>query len=300
MQQNRLLGFLLLTLATAFTSTAGVLLRWLDEPAEWRTLFYRALFFAATLIVWVGVARRGRFVQAMRTVGGTGLLCALFYTISTTTFVFALFHTTVARTVFINGLTPILTGIIAWIVLRERVSAATWIGIAVACVGIAIMTGGGIVGGSLYGDSLAMVCSLSAATMYTLIRRGRSIDMLPAFIVASLMTAALAAPWIDDFTASARDMWIYAALGCVQLGIQYVLLTMGVRHLPAAEAALTTRLTLVLAPLFAWLGAGEVPTGATLAGGAVIVVAILMHGGWTLHGQTRRAKLPAVATGDST
>lgn len=298
MQQNRFLGFLLLTLATAFTSTAGVLLRWLDEPAEWRTLFYRALFFAATLIVWIGVTRRGRYVEALRSIGGTGLLCALFYTISTTTFIFALFHTTVARTVFINGLTPLLTGIIGWIVLRECVAPATWVGIGVAFVGIVIMTREGMAGGSLDGDTLALVCSLSAATMYTLIRRGRSVDMLPAFIVAALMTAALAAPWVDDFAASARDMWIYAALGSVQLGIQYVLVTMGVRHLPAAEAALTTRLSLVLAPLFAWLGVGEVPSGATLAGGAVIIAAILLHGLWTLRGEARRAKLPAEALGD--
>ncbi len=298
MQQNRFLGFLLLTLATAFTSTAGVLLRWLDEPAEWRTLFYRALFFAATLIVWVGVTRRGRWIEAVRSVGGTGLLCALFYTVSTTTFIFALFHTTVARTVFINGLTPLLTAIIGWIVLRERVAGATWIGITVAFVGIVIMTQDGMSGGSFEGDTLALVCSLAAATMYTQIRRGRSVDMLPAFIVAALMTAAFAAPWVDDFAASAHDMWIYAALGCVQLGIQYVLLTMGVRHLPAAEAALTTRMTLVLAPLFAWVGAGEVPSEVTLLGGAVIVAAILLHGGWTLHSQTRRAKLPPVAIGD--
>lgn len=298
MQQRRFLGFLLLTLATAFTATAGVLLRWLDEPAEWRTIFYRALFFAATLIVWVGVTRRGRYIQAVRSVGGTGLLCALFYTISTTTFVFALFHTTVARTVFINGLTPLLTGIIAWILLRERVATSTWIAIAVGFVGIVIMTQEGMSGGSLDGDTLALVCSLSAATMYTLIRRGRAVDMLPAFIVAAFMTAAVAAPWVEDFWASAHDMWIYAALGCVQLGIQYVLLTMGARHLPAAEAALTTRLTLVLAPLFAWLGAGEVPGHMTLLGGAVIVAAIVMHGLWTLRGEARRAKLPAEAMGD--
>ncbi|GIK98355.1 MAG: membrane protein [Alphaproteobacteria bacterium] len=298
MQQNRFLGFLLLTFATAFTSTAGVLLRWLDEPAEWRTIFYRALFFAATLIVWVGVTRRGRYVQALRSVGATGLLCALFYTISTTTFVFALFHTTVARTVFINGLTPLLTGIIAWILLRERVAAATWAGIALAMAGIVIMTREDLSEGSVTGDTLALVCSLSAATMYTMIRRGRAVDMLPAFIVAAFMTAAVAAPWIDDFAASWHDIGIYALLGCVQLGVQYVLLTMGARHLPAAEAALTTRMTLVLAPLFAWLGAGEVPGEMTLIGGAVIVAAILLHGAWTLHGERRRAKVPAEAMGE--
>jgi len=298
MQQNRFVGFLLLSLATAFTATAGVLLRWLEEPAEWRTIFYRALFFAATLIAWVGITRRGRIVQAVRSVGATGLLCALFYTISTTTFIFALFHTTVARTVFINGLTPLLTGIIAWIVLRERVAAATWFGIGIAMIGILIMTGEELSAGAIHGDTLALICSLSAATMYTLIRRGRAVDMLPAFIVAAFITAIVAAPWIDDFAASWHDMGIYAVLGCVQLGIQYVLLTMGARHLPAAEAALTTRLTLVLGPLFAWLGAGEIPGTMTLIGGTVIVAAILMHGLWTLRGERRRVKVPAEAMGE--
>lgn len=298
MQQNRVLGFLLLTLGACFTATAGVMLRWLDEPAEWRTIFYRALFFAATLIVWVGVTRRGRYLQAVRSIDANGLICALFYTISTVAFIFALFHTTVARTLFINGLTPLLTGVIGWIILRERVAGATWIGIAIAFVGILIMTQDSLAGGALAGDTLALGCSLAAATMYTLMRRGRLVDMLPAFIVAALMTAAVSAPWIDDFSASARDVLIYAGLGIFQLGFQYVLVITGVRHLPAAEAALTTRLTLVLGPLFAWVGAGEVPGDTTLLGGAVIVAAILMHGLWTLHGQRRRAKLPAEPMGD--
>ena len=126
MRQTRFRGFRLLTLATCFPATAGVLLRWLDEPAEWRTIFYRALFFAATLIVWVGVTRRGRYLQAVRSVDGNGLICALFYTISTVAFILALFHTTVARTHFINGLTPLLKGVIGWIFLRERVASTTW------------------------------------------------------------------------------------------------------------------------------------------------------------------------------
>jgi drug/metabolite transporter (DMT)-like permease len=101
----------------------------------------------------------------------------------------------------------------------------------------------------------------------------------------------MALPWIDDFSISVHDLWICAALGIFQLGFQYVLVTMGVRHLPAAEAALTTRLTLIFAPLFAWIGAGEEPGRATLVGGTVIIAAILLHGFWTMHGEARRAKL---------
>jgi drug/metabolite transporter (DMT)-like permease len=291
MQQNRPLGFLLLATATGFTATAGMLLRWFEEPAPWRAIFYRALFFAATLIVWVTITRKGRLLDALRSVNATGFLCALVFSISTICFIFALFYTTVARTTFLNGLTPLLTGLIGWFALRERVSPATGMAIVLALIGVFVMTSEDLTGGNLLGDGLALGSSLTTAAMYVLIRRARAIDMLPSFIVAAFMTAAMAAPWIDDFAISPHDLWVCAALGVFQLGFQYVLVTMGVRHLPAAEAALTTRLTLIFAPLFAWVGAGEVPGQATLAGGAVIVAAILLHGFWTLHGETRRAKL---------
>ncbi|QEX17412.1 membrane protein [Hypericibacter terrae] len=290
-EQNRSLGFLLLATATGFTATAGMLLRWLDEPAAWRTIFYRSLFFALTVIVWIAVTRKGRMIEAMRSVNLNGLLCALVFSLSTISFIFALFLTTVARTTFLNGLTPLLTGLLGWFALRERMSPATWLAILLALVGVFLMTAEDLTGGNLMGDGLALGASLSAAAMYVLMRRARTIDMLPSFVVAGFLTAALAAPWIADFSLSAHDLAICAALGIFQLGFQYVLLAMGVRHLPAAEAALTTRLSLIFAPLLAWIGAGEVPGRSTLIGGAVIVGAILLHGFWTLHGETRRAKL---------
>jgi drug/metabolite transporter (DMT)-like permease len=290
-EQNRPLGFLVLATATGFTATAGMLLRWIDEPAPWRTIFYRALFFAITLIVWIGVTRKGRLIEAMRSINANGMICAFVFSISTICFIFGLFYTTVARTIFLNGLTPLLTGLLGWFVLRERVSMATWMAIVLALIGVSVMTTADLTGGGLLGDALALGSSLATAVMYVLIRRARAIDMLPSFIVAAFMTAAMAAPWIEDFSISMHDLAVCAALGIFQLGFQYVLVTMGVRHLPAAEAVLTTRLTLIFAPLFAWVGAGEVPEQATLIGGTVIIAAILLQGFWTLHGEARRAKL---------
>ena len=63
----------------------------------------------------------------------------------------------------------------------------------------------------------------------------------------------------------------------VQLGFQYILLTIGTRHVPAAEVALVGRLSLVLAPLWVWLAVDEVPGDLTLIGGAIVLAAILGH-----------------------
>jgi drug/metabolite transporter (DMT)-like permease len=42
--------------------------------------------------------------------------------------------------------------------------------------------------------------------------------------------------------------------------------------------ALIGRLSLVLAPLWVWLAVGEVPSGLSLIGGAIILVAVMGHG----------------------
>ena len=75
-----------------------------------------------------------------------------------------------------------------------------------------------------------------------------------------------------------RDLLLAVTLGVVQLGFQYILLTTGTRSVPAAEVALVGRLTLVMAPLWVWIGVGEVPSRLTLAGGLIVLLAVTGHG----------------------
>ena len=71
-------------------------------------------------------------------------------------------------------------------------------------------------------------------------------------------------------------------MGVVQLGGGLVLYTRASRHLPAAELQLVATAELVLAPLWVWIGVGETLDTATLAGGGLIVLAILAQalGAW--------------------
>ena len=66
-------------------------------------------------------------------------------------------------------------------------------------------------------------------------------------------------------------------MGTIQLGGGLVLYTRASRHLPAAELQLVATAELVMAPLWVWIGVGETPTAATLAGGALILLAILVQ-----------------------
>jgi drug/metabolite transporter (DMT)-like permease len=56
-----------------------------------------------------------------------------------------------------------------------------------------------------------------------------------------------------------------------------MLLVIAARHLAATEVALLALLEVVLGPLWAWLGAGEVPATTTIAGGALVLAALLIN-----------------------
>ena len=46
-------------------------------------------------------------------------------------------------------------------------------------------------------------------------------------------------------------------------------------HLSAPELALLGLLEVLMGPLWSWLGAGEVPPGTTLVGGAIVLAALV-------------------------
>ena len=75
---------------------------------------------------------------------------------------------------------------------------------------------------------------------------------------------------------TATDWLLIAYLGSVQVGLSYILLARGSRHVPALEASLLLLLEPVLNPLWVWLFQGERPGTATLGGGALILGASLL------------------------
>ena len=287
-------AFACLILATFFSSTAGVLLRWIEAADGWTVLFWRSLFFIATMGCWLLLRYRRGVLRLAKDFGAPELWVSLLFACATVAFVFALLETSVARVVLVNGLTPFVTALLGWALLGERIGGATWVAMAVAFCGIAVMMGSGLAGGSLLGDALAFATCLFTSLMYVTLRRRAAVDKVPALTLSGIAVALVALAAAPTLAISAHDLALCAALGCLQLAVQYILVSYATRTLPAAQVALTGRTSMVLAPLWAWLGAGEVPAEATFWGGALVLGAVLGNGLYALHRQARRQKLAAV------
>lgn len=275
--ESRVVGLSYVLAATFFTSTAGILLRWVEEADGWQILFYRSAVFSLTLLGFLAWRHGSGLGSAFGAVGRPGLVVAGFLGVAFIAYVLALIATTVANAVFIVSASPFFVAALAWMVLREPVRPALWLAMAAALVGLGFMFGDGIVTGSAQGAGLALLACLCYSAALVAMRSGRSVDMLPAVCLAGVVATVLSASQVPSFAISAHDLALATLFGAVQLGLQYILLTEGSRHLPAAEIALLGRLSVVLAPIWVWLGVGETPSTLTLIGGAIVVVAVILH-----------------------
>ena len=275
---RRPVALALMVLAPVLWSMAGVLTRQIQsagafEMAFWRSSFAAAFVFCALLLL------QGRGPgPALRAAGVPGLVSGAMWAVMFTVFIVALTLTTTANVLVMSSLGPLFTALLAFFFLREPIPARSWLAIVAASIGMASMFGAGFSAGEprhLAGMALALTIPIAGAVnLVTLRRSAAHLDLMPAVMLGALISAVVTLPWALPFHASARDLLVLATLGVFQLGVPCMLLVLVSRTLTAPEIALLALLEVVLGPLWAWLGAGEVPGTATLAGGAIVLAAL--------------------------
>lgn len=278
-------ALLLMILVTLLWSTAGVVTRQLEAARSFELTFWRSAFNALSLIVllrWLrGPALWGHLLQAPRLVWMSGLCWGLMFT----SFMVAITLASVATVLVTMALGPLLTALFSRLFLRHRLPARTWAAIGLALLGIAWMFANDAAGAGLSSVLVALLVPLAAASNWTLLQgvtHGNADpdtpapgqDMLPAVLLGALMSALVTLPLAWPFQASAHDLGLLGFLGLCQLAIPCLLVVRLSRELPAPEIALLGQLEVIFGVLWAWLGAGEVPSGATLVGGAIVLAAL--------------------------
>jgi drug/metabolite transporter (DMT)-like permease len=221
------------------------------------------------------VSERGAVIRGFRAIGRPGLAVAVLMTISSGSFIIALNHASVANVLFMQALAPVLAAALGRL-LGEHVDRRTWIAMAVALAGVGLMTGGPGRPPAV-GIALAFVMTVSFALLLVITRHRRDVSMAPATCLGQFLVLVLAAPFAHPGQIGDRDLALLVALGIGQIGLGLVLLTIGARLISAAEVALITLLEIVLGPLWVWIALDEQPGAATLAGGAIVLAAVVMQ-----------------------
>ena len=267
-------GRLYVAFAALAWSSAGLLQRELSVDVGTQ-LAGRALFAVLGILLYVAVSERGRVVGAFRAIGRPGLAIAGLMAVSSGSFIVALNHASVASVLFMQALAPILAALLAR-AYGETVPRRTWLAMAIAIAGVGLMVGGP---GRPTGVGLAhsFLMSLSFAGVIVITRHRREVSMAPATCLSQLIVLLLAAPFASASSVSGHDAVLLALLGFGQIGLGLIFLTIGGRLIPAAEVALITLLEIVLGPVWVWIALGEAPAASTVAGGCVVLAAVVFQ-----------------------
>jgi drug/metabolite transporter (DMT)-like permease len=267
-------GRVFVALAAVAWSTAGLLQRELTVGVGTQVAG-RAAFAVAGLFTYVAIAERGRVVQAFRAIGRAGIAVAVLMAISSSTFIVALNYASVANVLFFVALGPVLAAGLGTLA-GERVSGRTWLAMGIALAGVALMVGGPGRPSAL-GTALGLLCAVSFAGSLVIIRHLRELSMAPATCLSQVIVLLVAAPFAHPSELDGKDVALLAGLGIGQIGLGLIFVTIGARLIPAAEVALITLLEVVLGPLWVWIALGEKPSAATLAGGGIVLGAVVFQ-----------------------
>jgi drug/metabolite transporter (DMT)-like permease len=185
-------------------------------------------------------------------------------------------RTSVSSTGFITGMYVVLTPLLALAIFRVRIGAAAWFGVALATVGLALLSG--VHGGSLAGDLLVLAGALVYSLQIVLMERYAPrydalaftlVEMLTAF--AGLIAIALARGEVS--TPHGATVWgALLVTGVFASALAYLAQTWAQQRTTATQTALAFTLEPVWTAFFGFTLAGD-RLGALGWSGCVVILA---------------------------
>lgn len=267
-------GRLLILLAALFWSLAGVFIKFLDlHPLT--IVFYRSLFASLVFVPFLK-SSEFRFNTAI-------IVSVISYTAAITAFVSANKLTTAANAIVLQYTAPVLVYLFSRLVLGERISPPNAFALAVSMAGVGFISFDSAGQPEMSGVLLALLSGVLFAIYMVNLQRMKEFSAIYVTWSNNLLCAVLLLPFVKaPLSLSIDQLCIVAVMGAVQLGLPYFLFSKGLQTISLQEAALIALIEPVLNPLWVALTVGEIPSFATLVGGAMILMALAVRYLWPL------------------
>jgi len=238
--------------------------------------FLAVRFAIAVLVLAVPAAGRLRSLGREGFVAGAALggLLAAGYALQTA----GLHRTTVSAAGFVTGMYVVLTPVFAFALFRMRIARAVWLGVGLAVVGLAMLSG--VSAGSTVGDSMVLAAAALYALQIALMER-----LAPRYDPLAFTTAEMAAAFVGFAVVAVaagqvevpHGATVWGALlvtGIFASAFGYLVQAWAQQRTSAARTALVFALEPVFAGIFGYALAGDRLGAVGWAGCAVILCGI--------------------------
>jgi len=265
---------LLFVLAAAILwSTGGLFIKW-TSISGLALSFGRSLTAAITVALFT---RREGFGLNRITA-----LASLLYAALLILFVLATKQTTAANAIFLQYTAPFYLLLLEPMFYKEKFRLRDLFTVTACIVGMSLFFVGKLRPQDVTGNLLALASGLCFALYVLLLRhsQSRTVNRASSVIYGNLLVVFIAAPaGLAAFPQmTTHDLLSVAYLGIVQIGVAYTLFTVAMaRGVRSLDAGIIGYIEPVLNPIWVFLIIGERPSNWAILGGAIIILAVVVH-----------------------
>jgi drug/metabolite transporter, DME family len=259
--------------AALLWSTGGLFIKW-TSLSGLELSFCRSFFAAITVAI---VTKHEGFGINRVTAFASGL-----YAVLLILFVMATKETTAANAIFLQYTAPVYLLILEPLIYKEKFRSRDLVTVLVCIAGMALFFVGQLRPQDVTGNLFALASGLCFALYFLCLRhpKAREVNRASSVIYGNILAVILTAPWglAAIPTLNLHDTLSVVYLGVVQLGIAYALFTVAMaRGVRSLDAGIICYIEPVLNPVWVFLVIGEQPSRWALLGGAIIIVAVIVH-----------------------
>jgi drug/metabolite transporter (DMT)-like permease len=286
MQNNYFLGFVLVVISGLVWSLGAPLVRFLEDAEHYRLpfLFYRGITLFLVVIAYA-LLREGRnFLNSLKRIDIWSVFGGLVLSLTMFGWIYALTTTTVAVSLLMLALAPILTAFLGYLILGENLSRVTLVNMVIVVGGVFVMVWDAEKSSTLIGATYGFFVALGFAVYTITIRHNPEIPKLLTPALAGLFSVILVSILLvatgTSFEMPPINIGI-SFIHSVVIAVGLILFGLGAKYLPSAELVLLTLLEVVAGIFWAWLpiiGINEIPETNTIIGGLFILTAIVLQG----------------------
>lgn len=259
-------ALILLVVTAVLWSSGGLLIKSVD----WHPL---AISGARSLIaaIVIRLAFRGQPLNISK----VQVMGALGYVATVMMFVSATKLTTAANAIVLQYTAPIWVALFGAWFLKEKTTALDWLTIGLVFGGMILFFQDQMEAGHLLGNLLAVASGMSMTVMALAMRKQKDGSPFGSVLLGNILAFVCGIPFMFGGGPDLAGWGAIVLLGCFQLGISYVLYSVAIKHVTALEATIITMIEPILNPIWVFLLLGEMPGPWSLAGGAIILAAIV-------------------------
>ena len=273
-QSNIARGRWFILSAALLWSLAGVFIKFLDVPPL-TIVFYRSFF---AFLVFSAFVRRVQWQ-----INGPVLISVLTYTAAISSFVSANKLTTAANAIVLQYTAPIFVFLFSRWVLGEKISSPNGFALLAGMIGVGAISLDSAGEPEMAGVALALLSGvLFAAYMINLRRTQQVSPIYLTWVNNAFCALALFFVVSSQLALTLNQLVILMVMGALQLGLPYFLFSRGLQSVSLLEASLIALIEPVFNPIWVALTVGEIPSAATLSGGAMILVGLGVRYVWPL------------------